>query len=92
MKESNIIYIAGVIIITTIIAILYVRSVIQHNFEIEKIESIEKNKRDIQDQINIIRLRTTKCPFYTENNPRSCYFDSRYKCSWNDEAQRCDLK
>lgn len=92
MVQTNMIYIFGVIMITLICIILYIRSVTEHNLELEKIASIETKNRLEQRELDIIRGRTKKCPYYTQNNPKSCYFDSRYRCSWNEEARRCDIK
>lgn len=92
MIQYNMIYVFGVILITLIILILYIRSVTEHNVEIEKITSIEQRQREEQKDIDIIRGRTTKCPYFTQDNARSCYFDSKYRCSWNEQAKRCDLK
>jgi hypothetical protein len=90
MININIVYILGIVMITFIIVVIYVRSVTTHNAEIEKIESIEKRDRLAQAELDIIRSKTKKCPYFTEDNPRSCYFDSKYRCSWNEVTKRCD--
>lgn len=88
----DIIYILGVIFVTFIIIILYIRSTISHNEELDKIKMLEHKRKLELDNLEIIRSRTQPCPYFTYNNPRSCYYDSKYRCSWNEQAKRCDKK
>ena len=43
-------------------------------------------------ELEKIRSRTTPCPTKNLKTPRKCYFESNYRCSWNENAKRCDLK
>ena len=60
--------------------------------ELEKIEKLERKYEKKRRELEEIRSRTTECPVPDLTNPRDCYFGSRYKCTWNERAARCDKK
>ena len=39
-----------------------------------------------------IRAKTKACKHKGLNDPRSCFLKSAYTCSWNEPAERCDMK
>lgn len=86
------IYILSMLIITIVIIIYYYNQEIDHRAELEKIKNIEEKNKKLQQELEFIRSQTTACPVGEFKDPRSCYFDSGYICSWNDVAKRCDAK
>lgn len=86
-----IIYVVGIIIITCIIIYTYIYYDSRYIIELEKIKYLELKKRIRDNELSEIRKLTKACPVENLNNPRKCYFDSNYKCSWNEKAERCDL-
>ena len=86
------IYILVIIIVTAVIIMYYYIQEVNHQKEIDKINRIESiNKRE-NGRLDEIRAKTTPCQVGDFDNPRSCYFESGYACSWNDQAKRCDSK
>lgn len=92
MPSFNIIYIIAIISVTVLIFVLYMRSVVSHNAEVDKILRYEKVIADKEKALEMKRYRTKKCPYTTDQNPRSCYFDSNYKCTWDEDAEQCVSK
>ena len=45
-----------------------------------------------EEKIEELRKNTTECPIKHLDNPRDCYFKSNYRCSWNEDTDRCELK
>jgi|LakMenE01Jun11ns_1017448.scaffolds.fasta_scaffold9778694_2 hypothetical protein len=90
--ELNIhwIYLLGLIIITIVTLYAYVFSTQTHLDQIKKIEILEEKIKDKKNKLDEIRIKTTPCNYDNLNDPRSCYFESNHKCSWNEEAERCD--
>jgi hypothetical protein len=88
----EVIYISLVIIITIFVLYLYINQEYEHNLEMEKIERLERKYALKKRELDIIRSRTIECPVSDLNTPRDCYFVSKYKCSWNESAVRCDKK
>lgn len=86
------IYIFTIIIVTAVILIYYYAQEADHRKEMEKINLLEIKNFKEQRELDIIRSRTVACPYGDFKTPRSCYFDSGYMCSWNDLANRCDIK
>jgi len=64
----------------------------EHSRELEKIEELEKIMIIEEERLRRIRSKSTPCHIKNLNTPRTCYHNSNYQCSWNDEAKRCDLK
>ncbi len=87
------IYVVVIILIVVITCItLYTMHVneINHQVELDKINKLEKKyatEKKIQDEL---RKRTKSCPIEGLNTPRTCYFKSKYNCTWNDAIKRCD--
>ena len=71
---------------------LYVIYDQEYKRELEKIEFLERKKLLKEKKLEQIRERTTPCHITELDTPRRCYFDSNYKCSWNESAERCDAK
>ena len=63
-----------------------------HMLEIEKINKLEYLHEKEERHIDDIRKHTDSCTIGMFNDPRSCYFESGYKCTWNENAKRCDLQ
>ena len=88
MSTFKNIYFIGIILITVSVIIFYILGAMDHKHEIEKIKLLE----DKYKELNNIRSKTIPCPITGLDDPKSCYFDSKYNCSWNEDARRCDLK
>lgn len=86
MQIRNI-YIGCIAVITVILLVLYFINNRSYQYELEKISILEGKYKELEK----IRSRTTPCDIKGFNDPRSCYFGSNYRCSWNENAQRCDL-
>jgi len=86
------IYLIGIIIITIIIAFIYINDNYNHQEELNKIAMLEKIQSEKNNKLEKIRAQTITCPVENLNDPRSCYFKSNYKCTWNQQAERCDSK
>ncbi len=85
-------YFIGLIIITILVIYFYMVNERDHRIEIEKIERMERMQMERDRDLILIRAKTTPCPTVGLDNPRACYVDSGYKCTWNDMAERCDKK
>lgn len=85
------IYFIGILGVTLIIIIIYLVRERKHHAEIAKINRLEKEYALEQERLNKIRLRTNPCHIKNLNDPRSCYFQSNYRCTWNERAERCDI-
>lgn len=88
----NQIYILTILVVTSVVLAYYYMLEMDHRTELEKIEKIEEKNRLQQQELNIIRSQTNQCPIGEFKDPRSCYFDSGYMCTWNENAKRCDSK
>ena len=86
------IYFIGIISITLIVLYLYILSEHEHKKELEKIKQLEIKLDEEQKQLELIRSKTTPCSISDLNDPKSCYHNSNYTCTWNYEAKRCDMK
>jgi len=86
------IYILAIIIITVAVVIYYYCQEADHKREIDKIDRLEKKQYERQRELEMIRAQTMACPVGNFSNPKSCYFDSGYACTWNELANRCDAK
>ena len=85
-------YIFGLIIVTIIILIYYFMQEADYRREIEKINIIERRNNLAKKELEIIRSQTMPCRAGDFRDPRSCYIDSGYSCSWNERARRCDAR
>lgn len=86
------IFLIGIFLITLIVFISYIIKERDHRTEIEKIRALEEINKKRQNELEIVRQRTVACPIENLNDPRSCYYDSNFQCSWNKEAERCDVR
>jgi len=89
--ELKYIYIIGLILITVYIICIYFRNEHLHQTELNRIRLLEIKHQKKMDALNKIRLLTKPCSKKDLKTPRSCYFESKYKCKWNENAERCDL-
>ncbi len=85
-------YIVGVITISIFIIVIYLLSRRDHQKEIAKIEMLELKYKEEKEELDKIRQKTKPCTETGLTTPRSCYFQSMYKCSWNEDAKRCDQR
>lgn len=86
------IYFTSLVVVTIIVVYLYISSEYEHKKELTKIEKLEEVRTRRQRELDIIRTQTDPCSIHGLNDPRSCYFDSGFQCSWNQMAERCDKK
>ena len=63
-----------------------------YKMELEKIDYLEQKQLLREKKLEQIRLKSTPCHITDLDSPRRCYFESNYKCSWNEGAERCDRK
>ena len=94
MKLINIlvILITAILLVTSIVSIMFIRDKQEHEAELVRIELLEKKHKIEMNKLSKIRSKTKPCPIPGLETPRSCYIDSDYKCHWNEEAKRCDIK
>lgn len=86
------IYILCLLAITVLVLVYYYMLESEHKKELEKINRLEiENKRE-QQQLEMIRSETVPCQAGSFMDPRSCYYNSGYTCTWNELAKRCDQK
>lgn len=86
------IYIISLIALTLIIITFYYSNQEDYRREMEKINALERKQYQYEQNLEKIRTRTEPCHIPDLNTPRSCYIDSDMKCSWNEQAKRCDRK
>lgn len=84
------IYFISICIITIVVLYLYYQQREDHAKELQRIEQLETEFRNKQRELEILRSKTTACPIPNLDSPKKCYIDSKYECSWNMEAERCD--
>ena len=58
----------------------------------ERIHLIEQKNFQKLKEIEYIRSQTKQCHIPNLADPRSCFIDSNYECTWNELAERCDQK
>lgn len=92
MVQLHQIYLFTMLVVTVGFLIYYYLQEDNHKKELEKINRMEIANRKEQQQMAYIRSQTVPCVSGTFNDPRSCYVDSGYTCSWNEIAKRCDQK
>ena len=92
MSTFKKIYFIGIGLVALTVIAIYMINERDHRREMEKIRrleaKIEKEKRDLEH----VRSQTDPCPVTGLTDPRSCYLQSNYRCSWNELGKRCDLK
>lgn len=85
-------FLCGAFLITMVLLICYVNQQKEYDRELTKIILYEENAKKEQQELDKIRALTIPCAIPNLMSPRSCYFDSHRKCSWNMNARRCDQK
>jgi len=84
------------IIIFTLLSIFailiyyYIETYKYHNIELQRIQRIEAKIKMLKDEKFEEKLRTIPCLYENLTTPRDCYFHSKYKCKWNEKADRCN--
>ena len=92
MNTFKKIYFIGIILVTLFVIAIFMVNEKAHREELNKIRHLERVRNDEIDKLNTIRMRSTPCPVSRLEDPRTCYFQSNYRCSWNEDAKRCDLR
>lgn len=64
----------------------------EHRKELEKINKIESHHIKELQRLEFLRSQTKPCNAGNFTDPRSCYNESGFTCSWNELAKRCDQK
>jgi hypothetical protein len=91
MSMSHHVYIFCLIVITVGVLIYYYTQQMKHLKELEKIAALEIKQAKADQALEVLRSQTTPCPSATiYKDPRTCYTESNYTCSWNDATQRCE--
>jgi len=91
MSMSHHIYIFFIIAITVGVLIYYYIQQMKHLKELEKIAAIEIKQAKADRELEALRSLTNPCPSTTVyKDPRTCYVESNYTCSWSDATQRCE--
>jgi hypothetical protein len=87
----SLLYIFVLIIITLIITVYYFIKQNDYYQEIEKIKRLEIIENENKKRLERLRTHTKPC---NENykDPRSCFFNSGFTCSWNELTKRCEIK
>jgi hypothetical protein len=81
------------LIIITILAIAYYYVLdSEHKKELAKINKLEILNMKEQQELDIIRSETIPCQSGNFTDPKTCYYNSDYNCSWNEKGRRCDQK
>ena len=81
----------GLFVVTFVIIYIYYNNQAFHLYQINKIKLLEEKYTRKQKEIDLLKQLSSPCPISNLNDPRSCYFKSKYQCSWNDDINRCDL-
>lgn len=93
MENNEFFLLAFLLLIIFIIAIfyiyIYIRKYEDHKTQLDKIKRIEESNILKQEELSALSTKTFPCD-KNLTDPRSCYFDSAYACTWNEEIQRCD--
>lgn len=91
MINTSLIYIFVLIIITLIITVYYFIKQNDYYQEIEKIKRLELIENENKKRLERLRSHTKPC-IGDYKNPRTCFFDSGFMCSWNELTKRCEIK
>jgi hypothetical protein len=78
-------------IITILIIIYYFIKQNDYYQEIEKIKRLEALKKKKNIRLKRLRTHTKPCGTYYKD-PKSCFFNSGFSCSWNELTDRCEKK
>ena len=85
-------YTITIIILILVAVFIFIKQYSDYEYQIEKINNLEKKRENKDKKIEYYRDKTKPCHIENLNNPRSCYFNSNYKCSWSEKANRCNKK
>jgi hypothetical protein len=93
MEKYEIILLVFLLLFIFVICIfyfyIYIRRYEDHKLELDKIKRIEEETILKEEELSALKTKTFPCETnYTD--PRSCYIDSGYSCTWNEEINRCD--
>lgn len=88
----HLIYIVCMFIITFGVVFYYYVLDAEHRRELDKINKMEALHNKELQQLETLRSQTVPCQIGNFTDPRSCYIDSGFECSWNELAKRCDQK
>ncbi|VVU94802.1 hypothetical protein CPAV1605_527 [seawater metagenome] len=86
------IYIITIIILALLAVTIFMKKYSDYKYQIEKINMLEEKENNKKDKLRYYRSVTKACDIKGLKNPRNCYFGSNYKCSWNEQANRCNIK
>jgi amino acid permease len=78
-------FVIMIVIILFAMYYYYNRQIIYAN-EMKKIEELEKEYEHIEK----LKKETKECKITNLTDPRSCFVNSNYNCSWNKVINRCD--
>ena len=92
MSSLKWIYFGSIILLTLALCGVYFYKNMEHQKELDKIKDLETKQEEKQNKLNGIRKNGSPCPIPNLNDPRSCYTQSNYGCTWNELAERCDKK
>lgn len=88
----KLIYITGIAFISLFIIYMYFVQQQEHKKEVEITELLEDKFQNRQRELRAMRSKTKPCHIKNLSSPKRCYYDSNYKCIWNEQAERCDQK
>ena len=86
----KIIYLITIIVLVIIAIYIFVQKYEVHQDQVYKINKLEEKHKEHHKRIKYHRSITQPCQTPNLTNPRDCYFGSNYKCSWNEDAKRCN--
>ena len=86
------IYIITIVILVLMAISIFIKKYSDYQYQLNKINNLEDKRKNKEDKIRHYRSITKSCNTKGLNNPKSCYFGSNYKCSWDESANRCNLK
>ena len=86
------IFIIKILIIILLAIYIFIKNHSDYEYQLDKINKIESLNNKIKNKIKYYRETTEPCNITGLETPRDCYFNSNFKCSWDELADRCNLK
>jgi len=86
------IYIITILIIILLAIYIFINNYSDYEYQLDKINKIESLNKKRKKKMKYYRETTEPCKQAGLKTPRDCYFNSNYKCSWDELADRCNLK
>ena len=83
-------YIITVLILVLLAIAIFVNKYSDYQYQVQKIDMLEIKNQKRKDKLKYYRSISEPCHIMGLKNPRSCYFGSKYKCSWCEKAERCN--